>query len=404
MRNYNGQNGEMRNRMINGALLLLVAACLAYLTRGLYMPQLLKTLPGQKFSIASTDTITAINVIDRKNFANSRAVWRPRYIRAIAESLAKAEAADEALNDTEYEHAYTIYIHAYPAEAGDVEQLVIYTKEDASGRLAYYAAKPKARKLYAFADEDIKAIFSAADENRAEFLPNEAESQIALCSYRDGGALKTAVIHNTSEFSIAFDTLGEYFDRRHEETTWLMSVDIATDEAVFGQMYAAYFILRGESGQYYLADDEIMFAIDESAYTEAIGYLESLGPSLGYAMAAEGDVYSVSAYFYEERKSATITDLGGLSDITAIIRKVGLPATERAAAVDDPLMSISFRLNNNEDKPLENVGLLNYAIFKTEDGEYLIGSDISVYYPCFRVDEKDVETLIAIARRAAEED
>jgi len=181
-----------------------------------------------------------------------------------------------------------------------------------------------------------------------------------------------------------------------------MSVDFATDKESFGQASKVFFLAKGESGQYYLADDTIMYPIDKGAYSLALTYVKSLGPQSGYAIVPDAEIYSMSAYLYEEGTVATVSKLGDIQEVSALIRGVLLPV-KNPPADRKTVMSISLKLNNGDAKALENIGIYNYSIYRSEEGEYFIGSNHSIYYPSFKITEKDAMALMDIARRVAGE-
>jgi len=396
---HNYADASLRSRAIDGTLLLVIAFCLAYFARSAYTEPEPEQPPY--LSIAPADTIAYITVIDRMDSVNSHTVWRPRYIRSIAESLAKAEASDVELTQEEGYEAYSIFINAWPSDEANAKQLKIYMPGSSQGDGVSCLVRDEGGNLYALSREAADVLFAAVMSDRAEFLPSGEEAQIAICTYRGADGLKSAIISDTTEFTSAFDTRGVYFDRYYEEAMWLMSVDFATDEETFGQKSKVYYLLRGESGQIYIADGNLIFPIDEVAYSVTMGFVESLDPKNGYAAVDDGDVYSMSVNLYEEGLNASVSDLEGMEGICEILKKVGLPVYLRNPVSSERVITISLMLNNNAHKPLQNVGLLNYVINRTKEGEYVIGSSHSVFYPYFHLDEKDVEAIIGIVKRSA---
>jgi len=393
MRNYGNENPGILDRMINRALLIVITACLAYFALGRIMP---RANQPSTLSIAPVENITSISLVDYDG-NESWAVWRPRNIAVLAETLALGEGSVKKLNKTEYSLRYSVYIHAYPTDKNALTQLELYTK-DADGGQLFYAAAPKSEKLYAFSGEEIEAFFSTIDMDRAEFLPNNNEALAAVCAYADGDELKSAILADPSGLLAIFDVKGAFYDRSYEDTEWLMSMDFACENGLFGLNYKPYFILKGISGQYYLADEQIMFEISENIYNRALLHLGKLDFAIGYPMADTGDLTSLIAL---DATEATITNPKDFSSISAILHKVSLPAYGQEPSKHTTVLNIYSRLMPDELRALENVGLLNYTITRSEEGEYFIGSNFSYYYPCFRISEKDVDAIVKIVQKVA---
>jgi len=404
--NGKGRAVSKRDKRIDSVLVFLVMACLAYFARGAYMPYITRNLPepAANLAIPPAENISYFNVIQKADSYFSWTIRRPRNVSAIALNLSQTTRIDEEFSKTEYEEVCTIYINAYPYDKNAVNELEIYKKEnDCESAGAFYATEHNGTTLYKFEEEAINAIFSTIASDREEFLPTYDEALIAACSYVDAGKLKSAIMRKPGAFTIIFDTTAEFYVRSYEATEWLMSVDFATDETVFGEDSKPFYILKGESGQYYLADDDIMYPIDKGSYSLALLYIQSLDPVDGYAVADDSELYSMSTYLYEDGESTTISNLGELAEFSALIRKISLPVYAKAPSNRKPVMSISVRLNNGETKALEHVGLYSYAIARTEEGEYFFSSNRSYYYPCFKISEQEAKAFIDLAKRAAGE-
>jgi len=393
MRNNEKQNAPSRARAMNRALLILMAACLAYLARGAYMPVVSGLL--SKFSIPPADSITSITVTDHDHSELRSAIARPRYIRLIRSQLNEASATLTVLNSSDFREIYTVLIATSPSDPNEGCNLVIYEKANKT----FYAAQPPSKALHSLSADSLDVIRSAIDGDRREFLPTILEALAVECSYADAESLKAAYVGKPALFTALFDTHGAYVARSSEEAEWLMTMDFATDPAEFGKQSKPYFILRGISGQYYLADDEIMLAIDNEAYSGALRYLNSLEPEEGYPLAGLEDLNAIDAICEDGDgiKAVSIRGSTELHAISAILGQVKLPAYMPASVTSGIVMNLSVELKGTESKPLENVGLFNYTITRSNTGEYFIGSIQSTSYPCFRIEEKDVQEILGFA-------